>query len=212
VGEIVGMVGDIQQFRLSDPAAPQIYGALAQNPFIFTSLAVRTAGDPLQMVNRIRRAIWQVDKDQPVWSVHSFEEILATQSRLRQLVTAMLGAYAGVALVLASIGIFGVISYAVSQRTAEIGVRMALGARPADIARLILRRVFSMIVIGIAAGIGVAMWLSRYLRTQLYAASPLDPRVYVSVAALLAAVAVAACLIPARRATRVDPTVALRYE
>jgi putative ABC transport system permease protein len=114
--------------------------------------------------------------------------------------------------VLASIGIFGVISYAVSQRTAEIGVRMALGARPADIARLILRRVFSMIVIGIAAGIGVAMWLSRYLRTQLYAASPLDPRVYVSVAALLAAVAVAACLIPARRATRVDPTVALRYE
>jgi putative ABC transport system permease protein len=212
VGEIVGMVGDIQQFRLSDPAAPQIYGALAQNPFIFTSLAVRTAGDPLQMVNRIRRAIWQVDKDQPVWSVHSFEEILATQSRLRQLVTAMLGAYAGVALVLASIGIFGVISYAVSQRTAEIGVRMALGARPADIARLILRRVFSMIVIGIAAGIGVAMWLSRYLRTQLYAVSPLDPRVYVSVAALLAAVAVAACLIPARRATRVDPTVALRYE
>jgi putative ABC transport system permease protein len=212
VGEIVGVVGDIQQFRLSDPAAPQIYGALAQNPFIFTSLAVRTAGDPLQMVNRIRRAIGQVDKDQPVWSVHSFEEILATQSRLRQLVTAMLGAYAGVALVLASIGIFGVISYAVSQRTAEIGVRMALGARPADIARLILRRVFSMIIIGIAAGIGVAMWLSRYLRTQLYAVSPLDPGVYVSVAALLAAVAVAACLIPARRATRVDPTVALRYE
>jgi putative ABC transport system permease protein len=211
-GEIVGVVGDIKQYRLTDPAAPQIYGALAQNPFIFTSLAVRTAGDPLQMVNQIRRAIWQVDKDQPVWSVHSFEEILATQSRLRQLVTAMLGAYAGVALVLASIGIFGVISYAVSQRTAEIGVRMALGARPADIARLILRQVFFMIAIGIAAGIGAALWLSRYLRTQLYAVSPLDPNVYASVAALLAAAAIAACLIPARRATKVDPTVALRYE
>jgi ABC-type antimicrobial peptide transport system permease subunit len=105
-----------------------------------------------------------------------------------------------------------VISYAVSQRTAEIGVRMALGARPADIARLILRQVFFMIAIGIAAGIGAALWLSRYLRTQLYAVSPLDPSVYASVAALLAAAAIAACLIPARRATKVDPTVALRYE
>jgi putative ABC transport system permease protein len=211
-GEIVGVVGDIKQYRLTDAPSPQIYGALAQNPFIFTSLAVRTVGDPLQMVNPIRRAIWQVDKDQPVWSVHSFEEILATQSRLRQIVTAMLGAYAGVALALASIGIFGVISYAVGQRTAEIGVRMALGARPADIARLILRQVFLMIVIGIAAGLGAAMWLSRYLRTQLYAVSPLDPSVYVSVAALLAAVAIVACLIPARRAIKIDPTVALRYE
>ena len=164
------------------------------------------------MVNPIRRAIWQVDKDQPVCSVHSFEEILATQSRLRQLVTAMLGAYAGVALALASIGIFGMISYAVGQRTAEIGVQMALGARPADIARLILRQVFLMIVIGIAAGLGAAMWLSRYLRTQLYAVSPLDPSVYVSVAALLAVVAIVACLIPARRAIKIGPTVALRYE
>jgi putative ABC transport system permease protein len=211
-GEIVGVVGDIKQYRLTDAPSPQIYGALAQNPFIFTSLAVRTAGDPLQMVNPIRRAIWQVDRDQPVWSVYSFEEILATQSRLRQIVTAMLGAYAGVALALASIGIFGVISYAVGQRTAEIGVRMALGARPADIARLILRQVFLMIVIGIAAGLGAAMWLSRYLRNQLYAVSPLDPNVYVSVAALLAAVAIVACLIPVRRAIKIDPTVALRYE
>ena len=211
-GEIVGVVGDVKQYALTDPAAPQIYGALAQNPFIFTSLAVRTAGDPLKMVNPIRRAIRQVDKDQPVWSVHSFEEVLATQSRFRQLITAMLGAYAGVALLLASIGIFGVISYAVSQRTAEIGVRMALGARPADVARLILRQGAFTIAAGIAAGVGAALWLSRYLRTQLYAVSPTDPGVYAAVAALLAAVAMAACLIPIRRATRVDPTVALRYE
>src|SRR5213079_1026222 len=104
----------------------------------------------------------------------------------------MLGVYAAVALLLASIGIFGVISYTVSQRTAEIGLRMALGARPADVARLILRQVVFMIVIGIAAGMGVAMWLSRYLRTQLYAVSPLDPGVYLTVAALLLAVAIVA--------------------
>jgi predicted permease len=211
-GEIVGVVGDVKQFTLRDPATPQIYGALAQNPFIFTSLAVRTAGDPLKMANQIRRAIWQVDKDQPVWAVNSFDGIIATQSRLRQMVTAMLGVYAGVALLLASIGIFGVISYTVSQRTSEIGVRMALGARPAQVARLILRQGLFITAIGIAGGAAAAMWLSRYLRTQLYAIGPLDPGVYTAVTALLAAVAIVACLIPARRATKIDPMVALRYE
>ena len=211
-GEIIGVVGDVKQFTLTDPASPQIYGALAQNPFIFTSLAVRTAGDPLKMVNQIRRAIWEVDKDQPVWSVHSFDEILTTQARLRQLITSMLGIYAGVALVLAAIGIFGVISYTVSRRTAEIGVRMALGARPGDVARLVLSQGFVIIATGIAAGLGAATWLSRYIRTQLYAVSPLDPAVYAGVAALLAAVAIVACLIPARRAAKVDPMVALKYE
>ena len=120
--------------------------------------------------------------------------------------------YAAVALVLASIGIFGLISYTVSQRTAEIGVRIALGARPGDVARLVLRQGLLMTAIGIAAGIGGAMWLTRYLRTQLYAVSPLDPSVYITVAGLLAGVAIVACLIPAHRATKVDPTVALRYE
>jgi putative ABC transport system permease protein len=210
--EIVGVVGDVKQFTLADPPEPQIYGALAQNPFIFTSLAVRTSGDPLRMVNPIRRAIWQVDKDQPVWSIHSFDEIIATQSHFRQLVTAVLAAYAAVALILASIGIFGVISYAVSQRTAEIGVRMALGARPCDVAGLVLRQGASLIVAGLTAGLAVAMWLSRYLRSELYAVSPLDPQVYAAVAVLLTVVAVAACLVPARRASKVDPTVALRYE
>ncbi len=211
-GEIAGVVGDVKQYTLTDPPGPQIYGALAQNPFIFTSLAVRTVGDPLKMANPIRRAIWQVDKDQPVWSVHSFEEILATQSHLRQLITAMMGGYALVALVLASIGIFGVISYSVSQRTAEIGLRMALGARASDVARLVLQQVFLMTAIGIAIGAGLALWLSRYVRTQLYAVSPVDPRVYAAVMALLAAVALLASVIPARRATKVDPMVALRHE
>ncbi|HEX4809922.1 MAG TPA: ABC transporter permease, partial [Bryobacteraceae bacterium] len=211
-GEIVGVVGDVKQYTLADPPTPQIYGALAQNPFIFTSLAVRTVGDPLKMANEIRRSIWQVDKDQPVWSVDTFDEILARLPHLRQLITTMLEAYAGVALVLASIGIFGVVSYSVSQRTAEIGVRIALGARPSDVTRLVLRQVFFMVAIGITGGAGAAMWLSRYLRTQLYAVNPLDPSVYLAAAALLTAVAILACVLPTRRAAKIDPMVALRHE
>jgi putative ABC transport system permease protein len=211
-GEIVGVVGDVKQYTLTDPPSPQVYGALAQNPFIFTSLAVRTAGDPLKMANAIRHAIWQVDKDQPVWAVDTFDAILARQPHLRRLITAMLEAYAGLALALASIGIFGVVSYSVSQRTAEIGVRMALGAQRSDVTRLVLRQVFVMSAIGIAGGVGAAMWLSRYLRTQLYEVSPIDPIVYVTAAALLTAVAILACVLPTRRATKIDPMVALRYE
>src|SRR5262249_37681077 len=109
-------------------------------------------------------------------------------------------------------GVFGVISYAVGQRTPEIGVRMALGARPADVARLVLRQGFLIIGIGVAAGLGAAVWLSRFLRTQLFAVSPLDPRGYASVALLLAVVAIVACIFPALRAAKIDPMVALRFE
>lgn len=116
------------------------------------------------------------------------------------------------ALLLASVGIFGVVSYGVSQRRGEIGVRMALGANPWDIARLVLSQGLSMVVCGIAAGIVAAAWLSRYARTQLYSVSPLDPAVYLEVSALLAVVAIAACLIPARRAASVDPVEALKQE
>ncbi|HZS52920.1 MAG TPA: ABC transporter permease, partial [Bryobacteraceae bacterium] len=211
-GEIVGVVGDVKQFTLTDPPEPQIYGVLAQNPFIFTSLAVRTSGDPLKMVNQIRQAIWHADKNQPVWSVHSFDEIIGTQSHLRVLITTLMAAYAMLALVLASIGIFGVISYSVRQRTVEIGVRMALGARTFDVASLVLQQVLIMAGVGIVIGAGAATWLSRYLRTQLYAVSPLDPGVYAAVSILLAAVAISACIIPMWRAAKVDPMVALRYE
>ena len=124
----------------------------------------------------------------------------------------LLGVFAGIALVLALIGLYGVLAYAVAQRHREIGVRMALGARPRDVARLVLSQGFVIIATGIAAGLGAATWLSRYVRTQLYAVSPLDPAVYAGVAALLAAVAIVACVIPARRAAKVDPMVALRYE
>jgi ABC-type antimicrobial peptide transport system permease subunit len=166
----------------------------------------------MTLANSIRRAIWNVDKDQPVWSVVSMENILSTSVRPQQFVMWMLGGYAALALLLASIGIFGVVSYAVSQRTGEIGVRIALGAMPRHVAGMVLRQGFTMAVAGIVLGCAAAAWLTRYLQSQLFAVSPLDPAVYAIVAVVLASVALAACLIPARRAMRVDPVEALRHE
>ena len=212
--EIVGVVGDVKQFDLRDPETPQIWGALAQNPFVNTELVIRTAGDPLSMVNSIRQAVWQVDRNQPVWGVDSFEQMLGRIGAhgLPTLVADVLGAYAGLALLLASIGIFGLVNYSVSQRIGEIGVRVALGAAPSDIVRLVLRQGLWLGIIGIGAGAATATWLARYLEAQLYNTSPFDPAVYAIVAALLLAVVTLACLMPARRALRIAPSDALRQE
>jgi putative ABC transport system permease protein len=211
--EIVAVVGDIKHFDIAEPPSPQIYGALAQNPFVFTSVAVRTAGAPPQFVEAVRRAAWEVDRDQPVWSVHTYDEILHNQRNgIHRLVTVTFEAYALMAVLLAAIGIFGLLSYSVSQRKGEIGVRVALGARPGDVVKLIVGQGMTLVLAGIGAGVAAAVWLSRYLQSQLYAVSPLDPAVYAVVTALLAAVALAACLLPARRALRVNPLDALRQE
>jgi len=210
--QVIGVVGDVKQFTAEDVPVAQIYGALPQNPMVFTSVAVRTAGDPAAVMNEIRRAVWRVDRDQPMWKMRTMDAKLAMLSQPREFLTSLLGVYAAVALLLASIGIFGVLSYSVSQRTAEIGVRMALGARPGDVARMILNQGAVVALVGIGVGMGAAAGLTRLLKSQLYAVSPLDPAVYGAVAALIAAVALAACLIPARRAMRVDPVIALRHE
>jgi putative ABC transport system permease protein len=210
--QVIGVVADVKQFSAEDTPAPQIYGALTQNPFIFTSVAVRTAGEPAAVMSEIRRAVWRVDKDQPMWKMRTMDAKLAMLAAPREFMSSLLGGYAGLALLLASVGIFGVISYSVSQRTSEIGLRMALGARPADVARMILREGGTITAIGIVVGMGAATWLARLLRAQLYGVSPLDPSVYAMVAALLGAVAIVACWIPARRAMAIDPMTALRTE
>ena len=211
--EIIGVVGDIKHFDLREPATPQIYGSLAQNPFVFTSVAVRTAGDPLQFAEAIRRAAWEVDKDQPVWSMHTFDEVLQNQrGGIPKLMTVMFEAYAGMALLLAAVGIFGLVSYTVGQRTGEIGIRVALGAQPGDVVRLILQQGILLVAVGIAAGGAAAAGLAQYLKSQIYGVSPLDPAAYGAGALLLAAVALAACVVPARRALRVNPVEALRQE
>ncbi len=212
VAEIIGVVGDVKQFSTEDPPSPQIYGALAQNPFVFTSVAVRTATDPAMLMNDIRRAVWSVDRDQPMWRMRTMEARLATLAGPRQLIASLLGGYAALALLLTAIGIFGVISYSVSQRTAEIGVRIALGARSGDVVRLVLGQGIAMTIGGMVVGIVASIGLARLLRSQLFAVSPVDPGVYAGVAAILALVALGACLIPARRAMRVDPVDALRHD
>ena len=209
--EIIGVVGDVKQFSPEDKATPQVYGALSQNAFLFTSVAVRTAGDPAILMNQIRQAVWQVDKDQPMWKMRTVDARLGTLAQPRRLFTTLLGGYAGLALLLASIGIFSVISYSARQRAGEIGIRMALGAQPRDVARLIFREGAMVTLIGLAVGIGGAAWIARLLRAQLFMVSPLDPGVYAAVAILLAAVSFAACLIPMRRAMRVDPIEVLRH-
>lgn len=212
-GEIVGVVGDVKHFRLDELPEPQIYGSLDQNPFVFTSVAYRAAGDPLKLAPAIRRAIWNVDKDQPVWSIYSFAEVLHNQRNgIFQLLAVTLSAYALLALLLAAIGIFGLTSYAVSQRTDEIGIRMALGARPADVAKLVAKQGAVLVVCGLGCGALAAAWLSRFMRAQLYAVSPLDPAVYTAGALLLAAAAAAAAIPAVRRALSVDPARALRTE
>jgi putative ABC transport system permease protein len=211
--EIVGVVGDIKHFDLREPAGPQIYGALAQNPFVFTSVAVRTAGDPLRFAEAVRQAAWEVDREQPVWSLYTFDEVLHSQrTGIPWLMEVTFAAYAGMGLLLAAIGIFGLVSFTVSQRTGEIGVRVALGARPGDVLKLILGQGMMLVAAGIGIGAAAAAWLSRFLKSQLFGVSPLDPAVYAAVAGLLAAVALAACLLPARRALRVNPVDALRQE
>jgi predicted permease len=213
-GEIVGVVGDVKQFDLRNAPTPEIWGALAQNPFLFTDVVVRTLGDPLPLANDIRRAIWQVDKDQPVWGVDSLDQILGRIGAhgLPRLVSGVLSGYAAFALILAAIGVFGVVGYTVSQRAGEIGLRVALGASHGDIARLILRQGFSLAFIGIAVGIGAAAWLSRFLESQLYGVSPLDPLSYAVAASLLFMVTILACLIPVKRGISVNPIEALHHE
>jgi putative ABC transport system permease protein len=210
--EIVGVVGNIKHFQLEDPEVPQVYGSIAQNPFIFSTLVVRTHRDPMAISNEVRRAVWSVDKDQPVWKVRSLESMIENSISPRRFTMLLLSGYAGIALLLAAIGIFGVISYAVGQRTAEIGVRVALGAAPRHVLAMILRQGLLMTLSGIAIGALAALGLTRFLQSQLFAVRNTDPLVYAGVAVLLSIVAIAACVLPARRALRVDPTVALRYE
>lgn len=210
--EIVGVVGDVKQGSLEEPERAQIWSVLGQNPYVFTSVAVRVAGDSEAMMNELRRAVWRVDQDQPVWRMRTMDERLAMLAAPREFSTGLLGAYAALALLLASVGIFGVVSYSVRQRTAEIGVRMALGAGRGDIVRMVLRQAAAMVGAGVAMGGMLAAIAGRSIASQLYRVSPVDVPVYVAVAGLLAIVALAASLIPARRAMRVDPMEALRHE
>ena len=209
---VVGVVGDVRHFSLDEPDLPQIYVAYAQQPHIFASLVVRTAGDPTNFANAVRGAIWSVDSDQPVWKVRSMEWLLQRALGPQRFLSQLLGVFAGLALALAAVGIYGVLSYVVTQRTREIGIRAALGATRADILRLMLKQGMRLTLPGLALGAIAALALTSLMKTLLFGVSTTDPLTFAAIALLLAGVALVACWIPARRATKVDPMIALRCE
>ena len=209
---IVGVVGDVKQFNLDDADSSQIYEAQAQQPNIFSTLVARTEGDPMSMANALRGAVWAVDRDQPVWKVRTVQSLLDQSVGPRRFLKLLLQVFSALALLLATIGLYGVISYSTSQRIPEIGVRIALGAQRRDVLRLVLSEGIWIAAVGVAAGFAGALVLTRFLSSQLFGVSATDPLTFVGVAILLSAVTLAASYIPARRAMRVDPLVALRYE
>jgi predicted permease len=216
--QVIGVVGDVRQLGMvhqmgvNSEVTSEVYVPFAQVPTPLLGFAIRTAGDPLSIAKAVQRAIWEVDKEQPTSFVETMDQLASETTALQRASMTLLGVFAGLALVLASIGIYGVISYSASQRTHEIGIRIALGASSGDVLRLVIGEGLRLTVIGVAIGIAGAFGLTRFLASQLYGVSSADPATFLTVPLLLTAVAVAACYIPARRAMRVDPMVALRYE
>jgi len=211
--EIVGVVGDVRRKGLDIDVQPEMYVSYLQKPDRRMSLVLRTeAPDASQLTQAARAEVKAFDPAQIIWRVQTLEQLLGTSVAPRKFNMLLLAIFASVALVLAAIGLYGVMSYSVSWQTHEIGIRMALGANRADVLRLVVRQGMTMAVIGLALGLIGAFLVSRVLIGMLYGVSPTDPLTFTGVSVVLLGVALLACLVPARRATRVDPIVALRAE
>ena len=212
--EVVGVVGDVRLNGLSVTEPVQsVYHVMAQNPHTtFMRLAVRTGLPPANLISAVAEAIHRVDSDEPVVGVQTMEEVVDQSIAQNRLNMILLSAFAGLALLLASIGIYGVQAYAVRQRTREVGIRVAMGAQPAEVFRLIIGQGLRLATTGIVIGLAASFGLTRLMASQLYGLSATDPWTFIGVSMVLLTVALAACFIPARRATRIDPVVALRYE
>ena len=210
--EIVGVVGGVRDTGFDQQPRPTIYLPSLQSPDQTMSLVVRTASLPAAILPAIKNAIWSVDRDQPVFSVRSMDEIVWEITSAQRIAFLALDVFALLALVLAAVGIYGVTSCAVGQRTHEIGIRMALGARPRDVMRMIVGQGARMALLGVVIGLIGALGLTRLMSSLLYGVSATDPATFAAVTVLLVIVACLACYVPARRAMRVHPTVALRCE
>ena len=210
--EVVGVVADVKLNGVEQKSPMEFYAPLAQEPMGGLGLVVRTAGDPLAAAASIERAIHSLDKDLPVSRIQTMDQLLGNALAQRRLMLTLLLSFAALALVLASVGIYGVISYSVKQRTHELGIRMALGAQAGDVLKLILAQGLKLTLVGIVIGLLAALALTKWMESLLFGVSATDPLTFVLIPLLLAAVALLACWMPARRATKVDPMAALRSE
>ena len=211
--EIVGVAADMKQGDLGAPVIPQIYAPYLQRPWFSSAIVVRSAHNDLSAVsNDAQRALWAVDHDQASTDIHTAEEALNNSLAEPRLYTVLLGVFAALALSLAAVGIYGVMSYMVTERTREIGVRMALGAQAGNVLKLVIGQGMTLALIGVAIGSGAAVALTRLMSGLLFGVSATDPMTFVVIAILLSVVALLACYIPARRAAKVDPMVALRRQ
>ena len=209
---VVGEVANTKQYGLDAVTKTEFYESYLQQPIHYMTLVVRTPSNPMGVADGVRDAVLSIDPDQPVFRVRAMSELVDESLGQRRITLILLGSFAGLALVLAAVGIYGVMAYNVTQRTHEIGIRMALGARTRDVLRLVLASGLRLTLLGVAIGAALALGLGRLLSTLLFGVSAKDPLTFVAVAAVLTVVALAACYIPARRAMRIDPMVALRYE
>jgi putative ABC transport system permease protein len=210
--EIVGVVGDVRHLGLDSSAAEALYFPSNQLPRLAMAMVVRTAVLPLSLSAAVRSSVLAIDKDQPIASLQTMEEVVSGSISNQRFTLLLLGLFAAVALALAAIGIYSVMAYTITQRTGEIGLRMALGAQTRDVLKLVVGQGMTMAVIGVAVGLGGAFALTRVMASLLFSVSATDPITFIAIPFLLLVVALAACFVPARRATRVDPMIALRYE
>jgi putative ABC transport system permease protein len=209
---IVGVVSDVKQNGLDSGHTTQLYFPVTQFDSFALNLLVRTASNPAQMTATIQKAIRDIDKDQAGFNVATMQQVLSNSISLRTFSMFLFGVFSALALILATIGIYGVISYSVAQRVHEIGIRMALGAAQRDVLKMVIRSGLILAMVGIGIGMGVSFGLTRLLSSLLFGVTPTDPLTFVIIVLMLAAVAILASYIPARRASKVDPMVALRYE
>jgi putative ABC transport system permease protein len=210
--EIIGVVGDVHHAGLDTAPEPTVYWPHPELVMSRMTILVRTSNDPLALLSAIRNQLQQLDPELPMASVATMDQLLADSLSRSRFTMLLLGMFAVIALVLAAVGVYGLIAYSVTQRTQELGIRMALGAQRRDVFGLVLAEGTRLTLLGIAIGVLAALVLSRLLVALLFGVSATDPLTFAGVAGLLVVVALLACYIPARRATRVDPMVALRYE
>ena len=199
-------------FGLEEKVRGTLFRPFAQDPVTVVAFVVRTTGPPSSLTSSVKQAIWSLDKDQPIYKIVGLDQLADESLALRRVSSILLGAFSALALLLAGLGIYGVMAFSVAQRTHEIGVRMALGAQPGSVLKMMAAYWMRIVIAGMAIGLAGALALSRVVASQLYGLKPTDALTFFSTSAVLAFIALVACYVPARRAMRVDPMVALRYE